>query len=83
MTETLGGSIGKWMACILHGVSLGGDMTNVEVAEAEDAGWGLLIFPTLYLCTHIWPGVHMCGLLSGSAVKNLPAKASNADSIPE
>ena len=33
MTETVGVSIGKWMACILHSVSLAGEVTNMEVAE--------------------------------------------------
>ena len=33
MTETIGVSIGKWMACILHSVSLAGEVTNMEVAE--------------------------------------------------
>ena len=32
---------------------------------------------SVYLCTHIWPGIHMRGLLSGSVVKNPPANAGD------
>ena len=37
---------------------------------------------SVYLCTHIWPGIHMRGLLSGSVVKNPPANAGGMASIP-
>ena len=39
---------------------------------------------SVYVCTHIWSGIHMHGLLSGSVVKkrNPPAIAGGMGSIP-
>ena len=67
MTETVGGSIGKWMACILHSVSLGGEVTNVvEVAEKhivklrmqDEACWSswlcVCVYTHLVRYTHAW-----------------------------
>ena len=66
MTETIGVSIGKWMACILHSVSLAGEVTNMEVAEKhivklriqDEAYWSSQVCVSVYTYlaryTHAW-----------------------------